>query len=86
VDSQLKTRSSRGKYSITLEATKGARKESFKTAIAERDKILSEGFTIVEIDMEPTFKDIENASKGDVAAVIANTNPHFKFQLKTGNI
>jgi len=74
-------RVSQGKYSATLKATKGARMASFKAAIAERDKILAEGFVIVEIDIERPYNGTENVGKGDVAAVIANTNPLFKLNL-----
>jgi hypothetical protein len=68
-------RVSQGQYAITLKATKGARMASFKAAIAERDEILAQGFTIVEIDIERPCNGAENVDKGDVAAVIANTNP-----------
>jgi len=74
-------RVSQGKYAITLKTTKDARMASFKAATAERDKILAEGFVIVEVDIERPFNNLEDTDKGDVAAVIANTNPHFKSNL-----
>jgi hypothetical protein len=78
-------RISRGKYSaIAMKATKGASMESFKSAITERDKILAQGFTIVEVDIERPFNYLEDPDKGDVVTVLANTNPAFKMSLKTG--
>jgi len=73
-------RVSQGKYMrVPMKATKCASVESFKQAVAERDEILAEGFTIVENDIDRSHTDIANEDMGDVAAVIANTNPHFKL-------
>ena len=62
---------------MPLKATKGA-SETFNRIVEEREKILAEGFVIAEISMALPYRDIEQVDKGDVAAVIARTNPNFK--------
>jgi len=74
-------RVSQGKYMLAMKATKSTNLESLKDAVAERDEILAQGFTIVEIDIERPYTDLKDVDKGDVAAVIANTNPLFKSNL-----
>jgi len=60
--------------------------ETSNAIIAERDEIVAEGFAIVETDMERPFKDLQNVDRGDVAAVLANTNPAFRMNLETGDL
>ena len=78
-------RISQGNYiRLQLKATKSLSMETVNAVKAERQAILDEGFTIGEFDVERPSRSIAQADKGDVAAVIANTNPDFKIQFKEG--
>lgn len=78
-------RLSQGKYIwIPSKATKGASLQSFKAAAAEREEILVQGFSVVEINLESSMSDILNTSKEIGGAVLANTNQDFKLQLNAG--
>jgi hypothetical protein len=80
-------RLSQGKYIwIPSKATKGASLESFKVAAAEREEILVQGFSVVEINLESSVSDILNTSKEFGEAILANTNQDFKISFKLGEV
>lgn len=43
----------------------------------ERERILKQGFNVVESETDTLLTKIENSDKGNVVSVIANTNPMF---------
>lgn len=72
-----------GKYTpISMRLIKGSNSISSEDVAEERDCILAEGFTVCESRAELSAAKIDNSDKGDVAAVIANTNPLFKLHNK----
>ena len=80
---QFHRKLSQGKYTpISMRATKGSISNSSKEIAEERDKILAQGFIVCESGAEPSGTKIDNVDKGDVAKVIANTNPQFKLHNK----
>ena len=63
----------------SLRVPKGAEAISSKDIAKERQSILAEGFVICESNEELSRARIETADKGDVASVIANSNPLFRL-------
>ena len=75
---------SQGKYTPLAMLSTRAAKESgsvlSEEVEKERDAILAQGFTVCESHTELSSARIETADKGDVASVIANSNPLFRMQ------
>lgn len=74
---------SQGKYiRISSNAIKVADASLREDIAIEREKILAQGFKITESDTGLSYATMGIADKGDVAAVIAQTNPLFKLNIE----
>lgn len=81
---QFHRKLSQGKYTpISMRLIKGSSSISSNDVAEERDNIIAEDFIVCESRTELSAAKIVNADRGDVAAVIANTNPLFKMQNKS---
>jgi len=55
--------------------------DTLEEAAREGLMIEREGFRIADKDMERPFKQFQNVDKGNVAGVIAQTNPEFRDSI-----
>jgi hypothetical protein len=78
---------SQSKYTpISIKAAKGGNSISSKEIAEERDEIIAQGFIVCEGRAELSVAKIDNADKGDVATVIANTNPLFRLHNRRNGV